>query len=159
MSMEGGGDAAGLRYSPRLFGRPESTDFIGCFPLWSLRCQQQKNRIVAIVPSKSSNNSSTHWILYGLNRTKNAAAIIIRRDVGQIPQHQSAASAPDVMSLRSSRWGGRRCTPCRCTADSPECWYHCNGVQCMTQHGRKFSLFIFFLPGVGRVSRFAWASQ
>lgn len=70
-------------YSPRLLERPESTDFMGCFPLRSLRCQQQKKRIVAIVPSNSNNNSKTTWILYGLNKTKNAAAIIIKRDVGQ----------------------------------------------------------------------------
>lgn len=92
---------AGLRYSPRLLGRPESTDFIGCFPLRSLRCQQQKNKIVAIVPSKSNSSSSTHWMLYGLNRTKNAAAIIIRRDVEQIPQPQTAGSSPRVTPLKA----------------------------------------------------------
>lgn len=90
-----------LRYSPRLLVRPESTDFIGCFPSRIRRCQQHKNKIVAIVPSKRSNNSSTHWILYGLKRTKNAAAIIIRRDVGQIPQPQTADSSPVVLSMNA----------------------------------------------------------
>lgn len=97
-----------LRYSPRLLERPESTDFIGCFPLRSLRCQQQKNKIVAIVPSKSNNNSSTHWILYGFNSTKNAAAIIIKRYVGQFPQPQTAGSSPAVTAIaESSRWQER----------------------------------------------------
>lgn len=88
-----------LRHSPRFLGRPESTDFIGCFPLRSLRCQQQKNKIVAMVPSKSSNNSNTHWILYGLNSTKNAAAIIIRRDVGQL----DPATPDRLLSYRFKR--------------------------------------------------------
>lgn len=99
--LSGWGDAAGLRHSPRLLGRPESTDFIGCFPLRSLRCQQQKNKIVAIVPSKSNNKSNTHWILYGLRRTKNAAAIIIRQIRRQPP-----LQLPPLLAL--CRWKPER---------------------------------------------------
>jgi len=63
-------------YSPRLLERLVSTDFMGIFSLRSFRCQQQRNRIVATVPSKSNNSNNTHWILKGLNKTKKAAAII-----------------------------------------------------------------------------------
>jgi hypothetical protein len=51
------------RLSPRLRGRPEKTDFIGCLPFWSLRCQQQKNTMVAMVPSSSSRRKRAHWML------------------------------------------------------------------------------------------------
>ena len=167
------GDAAGLRYSPRLLVRPESTDFIGCFPLRSLRCQQQKNKIVAIVPSKSSNSSSTHWMLYGRKRTKNAAAIIIRRDVGQIPQPQTAGSCPLLLSpplssspllplcRRELRMGIKTLTDTREAShstpwgayrprvDCPQYWYHYCEVQRMTQQRSELYLFIYLSRGQG----------
>ncbi len=160
-----------LRYSPRLLVRPESTDFIGCFPLRSLRCQQQKNKIVAIVPSKSNNKSSTHWILYGLSSTKNAAAIIIRRDVGQIPQPQSAGSSAAVMSLKAQDenkrlWltyvehrranRGRRIGSQQ-TAQTIDIIIIVGYNAWLSRDASV--IYLFLVTGAGRVSRFIRASQ
>lgn len=49
--------------SPRLRERPEKTDLMGCLPFCSLRCQQQKNRMVAMVPSSSRSKKRAHWML------------------------------------------------------------------------------------------------
>lgn len=49
--------------SPLLLERPEKTDFIGCLPFWSLRCQQQKKMMVAMVPSRSNKRKRAHWML------------------------------------------------------------------------------------------------
>lgn len=51
------------RVSPLLLERPEKTDFIGCLPFWSLRCQQQKKMMVAMVPSRSNKRKRAHWML------------------------------------------------------------------------------------------------
>lgn len=55
--------SAPRRASPRLRERPEKTDFMGCLPFWSLRCQQQKKTMVAMVPSRSSRRKRAHWML------------------------------------------------------------------------------------------------
>lgn len=141
-----------LPYSPRLLVRPESTDFIGCFPLRIRRCQQHKNKIVAIVPSKSSNSRSTHWTLYGLNSTKNAAAIIIRRDVGQIPQPQTAGSTLLSLCRWKIKMGIKTVTDTRgasCYVSWRACGFKVDSLdhhnceaQCMTQQ-RSWALFIY----------------
>lgn len=51
------------RVLPLLLERPEKTDFIGCLPFWSLRCQQQKKTMVAMVPSRSNKRKRAHWML------------------------------------------------------------------------------------------------
>lgn len=156
-------DAAGLRQnSPRLLERPpERTDFIGCFPSRSLRCQQQKNKIVAIVPIRSSNKSSTYWILYGLSSTKNAAAIIIGCRYGADPllhrlklQMRRKTLAD---TLEASHSHGRGASGVK--RDNPDHWYHCCEVQCMTQHRRTVHLFIYFTEGKGESADLSQAAS
>ena len=114
-------------------------------------------------------------MLYGRKRTKNAAAIIIRRDVGQIPQPQTAGSCPLLLSpplsspllsspllplcrrelrmriktLTDTREASHS-TPWRASrprVDCPQYCYHYCEVQRMTQQRRELYLFIYLSRG------------